>query len=544
MRRSAFAALLGTVLLLGFAMLAGGCRPRETAVERGVREQVLHRGFSPDIADLDPHVAMMVSDYGVISAFFEGLVAEDPRDLHPVPGVAERWTVSADGLTYTFHLRSNARWSNGDPITAPDFLASWRRALTPSFGCDNANLMYVVRGAADFHQGRATRFSDVGFAAPDARTVVITLERPTPYFLSLLQHWVWWPVHFPTLEKAGDPYARGTRWTRPETFVGNGPFRLREWTIGQRIVGERSETYWDAASVRLRELRLYPMEDINAEERAFRGGQLHVTEAVPAAKIDAYRASPSGELRMDPALGTYFYRLNVTHPSLASAELRRALAQAVDREAIVTRILRGTQVASAAFTPGGLAGYEPPRGLEYDPDAARASLAAAGYPGGKGAPELELLFNSSENHRAIAEALQEMWRRELGLSVRLVSMEGKTVLDARRTGQFQLLRSSGVGDYADPMTFLAVWRGASGNNYTGWRSPAYEALLDQAERTPSEAERATRLREAETLLLSEAPLIPLYRYTHVYLLHPQVRGWYSNPMGRHPYKHVWLEPTR
>jgi oligopeptide transport system substrate-binding protein len=326
--------------------------------------------------------------------------------------------------------------------------------------------------------------------------------------------------------------------------VGNGPFRLREWTIGQRIVGERSETYWDAASVRLRELRLYPMEDINAEERAFRGGQLHVTEAVPAAKIDSYRASPAGELRMDPALGTYFYRLNVAHPSLASPEVRRALAQAVDREAIVTRILRGTQVASAAFTPGGLADYEPPRGLEYDPEAARAALAAAGYPGGKGAPELELLFNSSENHRAIAEALQEMWRRELGLSVRLVSMEGKTVLDARRTGQFQLLRSSWVGDYADPMTFLAVWRAASGNNYTGWQSPAYEARLDRAERTTRQDERATWLREAEALLLNEAPLIPLYRYTHVYLLHPAVRGWYSNPMGRHPYKHVWLEPTR
>lgn len=544
MRRPAFVVRLAASLLAVLAAVGGGCRDRETAAERGLRDQVLHRGFSPDIADLDPHVAMMVSDYGVISAFFEGLVAEDPRDLHPVPGVAERWTVSADATSYTFHLRANARWSNGDAVTAGDFLASWRRALTPAFGCENANLLYVVRGAADFHQGRTTRFADVGFAAPDARTVVITLERPTPYFLSLLQHWVWWPVHLPTLEKAGDPYARGTRWTRPETFVGNGPFRLKEWTIGQRIVGVKSETYWDAATVRLRELRLYPMEDINAEERAFRGGQLHVTEAVPAAKIDAYRAAATGELRMDPALGTYFYRLNVRHPFLERREVRQALALAVDREAIVTRILRGTQVASAAFTPAGLAGYEPPSGLEYDPEAARARLAAAGYPGGEGAPAFELLFNTSENHRAIAEALQEMWRRELGLTVRLVSMEGRTVLDARRTGQFQLLRSSWVGDYADPMTFLAVWRGASGNNYTGWQSPAYEALLDRAEATRLPEERARLLREAEGILLQDAPLIPLYRYTHVYLLHPGVRGWHSNPMGRHPYKHVWLEPTR
>jgi oligopeptide transport system substrate-binding protein len=529
-------------LLLGLLLpLLAGCGGRRTAVDEGVRTQVLHRGSGPDIADLDPHLATGAADYNVLSALFEGLVAEHPGDLRPVPGVAERWTVSDDERTYTFHLRSDARWSNGDPVTAQDFLDSWQRALTPSLAADNAGLMHVVRGAAAYHQGRTTDFREVGFFAPDARTVRVVLEHPTPHFLSLLQHWIWWPVHLPTLRRLGPVHERGNRWTRPETFVGNGPFVLEEWRVGQRFVVRRSPTYWDAARVRLSAIHLYPIEDVNAEERAFRAGQLHLTDAVPVTKIDAWRAQSPERLRVDPYLGTYFFRLNVADPFLRDVRVRRALGLTIDRTAIVERIMRGEQAPAGVLTPPGIAGYRPPAGFTLDPAAARALLAEAGFPGGRGAPVVDLIFHSSENHRAIAEALQEMWRRELGLDIRLTNMETKSALEARRARNYQILRSAWIADFADPVSFLSVWRGDGGNNHTGWSNPDFDRLLDEAARTPDADARHRSLQAAEALLLAEAPILPVFHYTHVFLIHPAVRGWLPNPLDHHPYKHVWLE---
>ena len=533
-------ALCATVCLLAAILAFSGCAKRETLVERGNREQVLYRGIGPEPASLDPQLATQAAEYSVLSALFEGLVAEDPVDLHPVPGVAERWDVSPDGLTYTFHLRANARWSNGDPVTAPDFVAYCRRVLTPSLAAENAGLLYVVRGAEAFHRGQWADFASVGVAAPDTRTLRITLAHPAPYFLSMLSQPVWFPVHLPTIEKNGPAAQRGNPWARPGTLVGNGPFTLVEWRVGQRIVVARSPTYWDAAAVRLREIDFYPFT-VDAEEHAFRAGQLHVTDALPPAKIDSYRRDAPQLLRIDPLLGTYFYRLNIARPPLDDVRVRRALALAVDRQAIVKKILRGDQLPASAFTPPGMAGYTPPAGLATDFATARRLLADAGFPGGKGLPTLELLFNSSESHRAIAEAVQETWRRELGAEVRLVNMENNSVLDARRTGSFQVLRSSWSADFVDPQNFLALWTGDSGNNFTGWSDPAYDALLEQAELAPDPAQRTALLRQAETRLLDAAPLIPVYYYTHVFLLQPSVQGWRSTLLDHHPYKHVWLE---
>lgn len=524
------------------ALLLASCGRRESAVERGIREQILERGAHTDVTDLDPHTAINITEMDVISSLFEGLVSEDPVDLHPVPAVAEKWDVSPDGLTYTFHLRANARWSDGSPVTAGDFVDSWKRILTPSLGAQRAGLLYIIQGAEAFHKGVAADFAQVGVRALDPRTLQVRLEHPTAYFLSLLTHPAWFPVPLATVAKHGAVAQPGNRWTRPGSIIGNGPFVLKTWRPSQEIFVEKSPTYWDAATVRLNGIRFHAIESVDAEERAFRAGQLHVTYVVPFGKAASYRRDAPQFLRSDPYLDTYFLRLNTTRPPVSDPRIRRALAHAIDRTALVEKVLRGGQRPATAITPPGLPGYTPPAGLETNADEARRLLAEAGHANGQGLPPLELLFNTSENMRIIAEALQGMWKRELGLNVQLVNQEFKVVLSERSAGRYQILLSDWVGDYLDATTFLEPWRRDSGDNHTGWGNAEYDALLFDAARNQNPASRAAQLQKAEALLLKEAPIIPLYYNPHTFLLHPSVKGWHPTLLDHHPYKHVWLEP--
>jgi len=539
-RYRALFSLLPCLILMFLAFGFTACAPRETPIVSGTTTQTLHRGIGNDLADLDPHLATQAADYNVLSALLEGLVAEDPVDLHPVPGVAQSWTISPDGRTYTFRLRTDARWSNGASVTAGDFVDSWRRMLTPTLGADSANLLYIIQGAEAFHKSTAP-WSAVGLAAPDARTFIVTLEHPAPHFLALLNHTAFFPVYLPAIEKSGSATDRGNPWARPGTFVGNGPFNLKTWRAGQVIIAEKSPTYWDVTNVRLNAIHFHAIESVDTEERAFRAGQLHLTETVPPGKIDSYRKSSPELLRIDPLLGTYFFRLNVNRPPLTDPRIRRALSLALDRTAIVEKILRGGQLPALRLVPPALLASPIDALPSAAPGAAAALLAEAGYPGGRGLPPLDLLFNTSEIHRTIAEAVQEMWRRELGLEVRLTNQELKSTLSARRAGDFQMLRSVWTADYADPTSFLSIFTTANGNNYTGWADSAYDAALFAAARTSELVARNALFNQAERILLDAAPIIPIFHYTHVFLLQPSVRGWNSTVLDHHPYKHVWLE---
>ena len=519
--------------------VSAGCSRNETNVGDGDRSQVLHRGIGPDLSDLDPQLATQTADYTVLSSILEGLVSEDPVDLHPVPGVAESWDVSPDGLTYTFHLRPGARWSNGDPVTSGDFLASWRRMLTPGLAATNASQLFLVRGAEAFYRG-GPDFSTVGLGVPDPRTLTVVLEHPAPWFLSMLSGPAWMPVPIKTVSKYGPVGLGGNPWAAPKSWVGNGPFVLKAWRHGQEIVVVSSPTYWDAAHVTLREIHFHEFDSLDAEERAFRSGQLHVTEAIPPSRIDAYRRDEPSLLRIDPLLGTYFLRVNVMRPGLGDARVRLALALAVDRPAIVEKVLRGGEQPAYSFTPPGLGGYVPDPVQLGELDQARRLLAESGHKGGEGLPVLDLLNNNSETHREIAEAVQEMWRRDLGVKVRLVNEELKSTEEARRSGAYDLLRSSLIADYADPSAFLETWRGNSGNNFTGWSNADYDALLLAAERTADAEARNALYAKAERLLLADAPVIPLYHYTHVFLIRRSVHGWNPTWLDHHPYKDVWL----
>jgi oligopeptide transport system substrate-binding protein len=533
---------LGVPLGLALALLTAACAPRQTLVEQGNRTHTLHRGIGPDLSDLDPHLASSLGDIHVLSALFEGLVGEEPETLAPVPGVATRWDISADGLVYTFHLRPDAKWSDGRPLVAADFVASVRRALSPALGAPNAELLYPVLNAEAYHKSRLADFSAVGISAPDTHVLRVALEYPAAHFLALLSHPIWFPVPAHAIAAVGPAEERGNRWaSSPATFVGNGPFVLRRWDRGQVIIAEANPAYWDAAAVKLRAVHFHTYDSVEAAERAYRAGQLHLIDALPAGRVEAWRTDAPDQLRADPSLDIYFYRINTTRPVLNDVRVRRALSLAVDREQLVSALLKGGQRPAAAFVPPGAGGYEPPAVLRHDLAAARALLTEAGYPDGQGLPIFDLLYNTSENHRRIAEALQQQWQRA-GITTRLVNQEFATLLEARRAGDFQLLRSGWVADYDDPISFLALFTKDSAQNFTGWSDPAYDRALYEAARTRDTSARHALLRDAETRLLEAAPIIPLYINTHVYLLHPAVRGWHPTLLDRHPLKAISLEP--
>ena len=491
--------------------------------------------------DLDPHIVNGVSSFNVLSALLEGLVAEDPHDLHPVPGVAETWEISPDEKVYTFHLRRNARWSNGEPVLAGDFIDSYHRILSPALGSDVAYMLYPVANAEAFNTGKITDFSQVGFRKLDDWTLEITLASSTPYFLSLLSHYSWFPVHLPTIQKYGPAFERGSRWTRPGRFVGNGPFTLEEWRLNDRIRVQKSATYWDANTVSLNAIVFHTIDSNDVEERAFRSGQLHVTDSIPVNRIDRYRREHPELLRVDPYLGTYFFRVNVTKPALNNRLVRRALAMAIDRRAIVENVWRGGQLPAGCFTPPNTAGYTCEASIPYDTDGARKLLAEAGYPEARGLPPIEILFNSSENHKLTAEAIQQMWRKELKVNSALVNQEEKVYFDSRRQMNYQIIRSTWIGDYNDPNSFLNIWTTGGGNNQTGWSNAEYDRLIAEAEKTAEQAARYAAFQKAEAILLDQAPILPVYFYTHGFLLRPSVKGWFPTILDHHPYKHVHLE---
>jgi len=536
-------ALAAAAAVLCAAFLGQGCAARERTVDAATREGVLLLGNLSEPKDLDPHVVTGVTEFNIISALLEGLVAEHPTDLSPVPAAAERWTVSDDGTVYTFFLRNNGRWSNGDPVTADDFVFSFRRILSPGLGSPYAYMLYGLRNAEPFHRGAGTNAAAIGARALNPLTLELTLDAPVPYFLSLLAHHSWFPVHPATVLRFGAADALGTQWTQPGNFVGNGPFVLTEWKPGNYIAVGRSTNYWDAAAVSLSGIRFYPIGDHKIEERSFLAGQLHVTGTVPIDRIDFYRKSRPEILRLDPYLGVYYYILNVTRPPLNDPRVRRALAMAIDRDRIVRFVTRGGEEPALCFTPPGTAGYTCRAPFKADPDGARRLLAEAGFPGGAGFPKVSVLFNTSDAHARIAQAVQQMWKNTLGVEVDLLNMEWKVYLDQTQSLKYDIARAGWIGDYVDPNSFLDLWVTGGGNNRAGWSNAAYDALIRQAAKTRDGAARLELFQQAEAILLDEMPVIPFYFYRSKSLLDRSVRGWNPTILDHHPYKHVSLDAT-
>lgn len=527
---------------MALCFLTTACSRRETPVEAGLRTGTLHVGNGAEPESLDPHVLNAYSDQRLEAALFEGLCAIDEQSSSPAPGAAERWTSSADGLTWTFHLRAGLQWSNGEPLTADDFVQSWRRNLAPAFASAYAYLLFPIKNAEAYNSGKLTDAAALGLAAPDERTVVITLERPTPYLPILTATTPWYPVNPRVVAKFGALTDRSSSWTRPGNLVGNGPFVLREWSPGSRLVVEKNPRYWDAAAVRLNTIIFYPIENPDVEERNFRAGQLHLTNSVPLSKIPTYRGgADAAKLRTDLFLQTLFIRFNTTRPPLDNPKLRRALALAVDRDSISRNLLHGSRAAAGHFVPPRTAGYDSRAQVPTRFDEARRLLAEAGYPGGAGLPVFELQVRNDELQPRMMEAVQAMWQRELGVRVSLALLEQKVTIANQVALDYTIGVNGWVADFADPVTFLDLFVRDGGNNWTGWGDPAYDRLIAEAARTLDPPARYELFQQAEAILLEQAPIAPLVFGARNYLIHPAVRGWEPAPVGFYQYKKVYLQ---
>jgi oligopeptide transport system substrate-binding protein len=539
MRASAHWLLGGLVAL---AAIATGCARRETPAEAGRRTGTLLLGNGAEPQDLDPQTSVAIADDNILIALFEGLTCIDERTSQAVPGVAERWEASADGHRYTFHLRPDARWSNGDPVTAGDFVYSFHRILSPALGSEYAYLLYPIRNAEAFNTGKLKDFDAVGVRARDDRSLELTLDRPCPYLPALAAQPAWYPVHRATIEKFGPMDRRGTAWTRPGNLVGDGAFMLEEWHPNARIVVRRNPAYWDAGRNRLQAVVFFPTDDVATDESNFRAGQVHVTNDLLPDRIAHYRATAPEELRIDPLSQTYFLRFNVTRPPLNDPRVRQALAQAIDRAALARDVLQGSRQAAYALTPPDTGGYTPAAHEPSDFTAARVLLAAAGYPGGRGFPPLEIQLFTDAINTKVLEAIQQMWHRELGIQVTLANQDFRVYLDNLRTLSYQVALSRWFGDYDDPSTYLDLFKAGGGNNWTGWGDPAYDRSEDQANAMLDPVRRTALLQQAEARLITAAPIAPLFYGTRTYLIQPYVRGWPPSLLAVHRYQYVQLAP--
>ncbi|HZP61046.1 MAG TPA: peptide ABC transporter substrate-binding protein [Opitutaceae bacterium] len=530
-------------LFVAAALLLNGCgRHSADSVAGAPPKKILNFGNGTEPQDIDPQAVNGVPEFNIILALLEGLVSYDPHDQHPIPGVAKSWEISPDNLVYTFHLREDAKWSNGDPVTAQDFLLSYKRMLTPSLGAEYAYMIFnYVAGAKDYYDGKLKDFSQVGIKAPDAHTLQITLTHPTPYLLKAMCHMAWFPVPVKVIAKFGGLDRKGTDWTRPGNFVGNGPFRLKSWQPNQRLVVERSPTYWDRANVKLDEIDFFPVENANAEENMFRTGQLDITSELPPDKIPFYKRDHPDQLRIAPFLGLYFYSCNVKRPPLDNVKVRRALALAIDRESLIKNVVKGDEQPAYAVSYPGVAGYVPRARLTGTVDEARRLLAEAGYPDGRGFPPLELLYNTSEGHRAIAEAIQQMWKKNLNVDISLHNEEWKVYLDALNTKNYQLGRYGWIADYIDPNVFLDLWETGGGNNDTNWSDPEYDRLLAASRAAPNDQDRYEIYQKMDAILVDQLPIIPIYYYTRVHLVSPKVKGYWPTLLDMHPWQYVDID---
>lgn len=489
---------------------------------------------------IDPNKIAEAAGTSIVSNLFEPLLVRAAGNAPPVPAAATRYDVSADGRVYTFHLRPGMVWSDGRPVTAHDYVYGFLRGLAPETGSRNAQQLWVIEGAKDYNAGRIKSADQVGVRALDDLTLEIRLVGPAPYFPDLVTYIAYSPIPRWAVEAHGD------QWVRPEHIVTNGPFRLSRWLERDRFELVKNPTFWGAADVALEGSVIYITDNEAQVLTLYESGQTHL--ARPLSPDSLQRAVKEGraDLRIDTNACVYYYALRLDHGPLSDSRVRLALNLAFDKETLVTHVLGAFQLPAQSFVPPmfeAFMGYRSPSLPERDPLMASRLLAAAGYPRGKGFPTLDILYNTSEGHKRIAEFAARSWQETLGIAMSASNMEWKSLLKQTRTGDFSLARSAWCADYPDPLNFLELFYSASENNITGYDNPAFDAILNRSRNEPDRARRRALLCAAEKALLTDLPFVPLYQYTRSILLRPEIKGYESQYQDHHPLRWVSIENT-
>ena len=524
-----FLAVVLVADLVGF-----GARP-------ALAQTTLHRGNTADPETLDQHKTSTVYEANILRDLYEGLAIHDAK-ADVVPGAAESWSVSPDGKVYTFKIRADARWSNGDAVKASDFVFSLRRIMDPATAAKYANVLYPIRNAEKVNKGAAP-VEELGVRAAGDSVLEIALENPTPYFLELLTHQTGLPVHPASVQKLGADFVK------PGNMVTNGPYTLVSFTPKDRLELRKSPTFHDAASVKIERVFYYPTEDRSAALRRFQAGELHVNDDIPTEQAKWIKQNLAGQFKSAPYLGTYYFVFNTRKKPFDDARVRRALSMVVDREFLAEEIWGGTMLPGYSLVPPGTHNYPVVATLPYKDqplldreDAAKALLAEAGY--GPNHPlKLEIIYNTSENHKNTSTAIADMWKA-IGVETTLFNRDTATHYALLRDkGDFDVARAGWIADYNDPHNFLFLLKSDNkGLNYATWADPRYDELLDRAAQTLDLEARAKDLREAEQIALQEEPYMVLLTYMSKNLVSDKVQGWKENVKDVHPTRFLSLKP--
>ncbi|WP_459129579.1 peptide ABC transporter substrate-binding protein [Guggenheimella bovis] len=494
--------------------------------------EFVRHNLGADPQTIDPALNTAVDGAIVLVNMYEGLVQVD-KDNQVIPGVAEKWDISEDGLTYTFHLR-DSKWSDGKPVTAKDFEYAWKRALAPETASEYAYQMYYIAGAQAYNDKSGT-VEGVGVKAIDDKTLEVKLIAPTPYFLSLTA----FPTYFPVREDIVS--ANPEKWSLdPKTHVSNGPFKLDEWAHNDVLRIVKNDEYYNAENVKLKGVEFYMIVEAPTALQSYLNGELDYDETIPQDQIPNLTKERK-DFQIYPYIGTYFYCFNTTKAPFDNVNVRKAFSLAIDRKGIVEAVAQGGQKPAMGFVPYGMQlsdkrEFRDAANTTYglsetaDVEGAKKALADAGFPDGQGLPPVELIYNTDEGHKAIAEAVQEMWNANLGVQVELRNEEWKVFQTTRNEGNFQVSRHGWIGDFTDPMTFLDMWYSTSGNNDAHWKNPAFDAAIDKS-KTTTGAERDAAMIEAEKLMMEDHIVAPVYYYTKPALLNERVQNVVMSALG-------------
>lgn len=489
---------------------------------------------------LDPGTATDSTSFEILRVLQEGLVRLDTEGkVTKGSGMAKDWKISEDGLVYTFYLKDDVKWSNGDPVTAHDFEYAWKRVLNPETASDYSYQLYYLKNGEKYNNGEVTA-DEVGVKALDDLTLEATLEAQTPYFLQLTAFGALYPVNKNVVE-ANPNWAADAA-----TYVSNGPFTLTEWVHDSEVVVSKSDTYWNKDAIKLNTITWAMVNDDNTEYQLFQNGDLHVADNPPSDLT--YDLIQSGKAKSVPILGTYMYTINVTEEPFNNANVRKAFAAAIDRDALVNQVTKGGQLPATGFVPPG-ASVDLPKELRdvngnLIPSGSEAkALLDKGMEelGLTEFPEVTISYNTSEGHKMIAEAIAAMWKENLGVNVKLFNQEWKVYLDTLDNRDYQVGRIGWLGDYMDPMTFLDMFVTGGGNNWPGYSNSEYDALIAKAKATGDQQERLDAMAEAEKILMDEMPIIPIYFYTDVYMVQDNVKGMVLHGDGAKDYSWTYLE---